>query len=66
MIARNDGFDGTISVTICVFMTNEREAPPFRLPIASNSRRGLVSLFRITVNKIAAVPKQKIGELAIP
>ena len=66
VIARHDGFDGTTSATICIFTTNEREAPLFRLPISSNSRSGLVPLSRITANGITAAPKRKIGEPAIP
>ena len=62
VIVQNDSFDGTASVTICIFTTNEREAPLFRLLIEPNSRNGLDSLSRIMVDKITTVPKQKIGE----
>ena len=62
VIVQNDSFDGTASVTICIFTTNEREAPLFRLPIEPSSRNGLDSLSRIMVDKITTVSKQKIGE----
>ena len=34
VIVQDDRFDGTESVTVCVFTTDETEAPLFRVPIA--------------------------------
>ena len=62
VIIQNDSFDGTASITICNFTTNEREAPLFRLPVEPDARNGLDALSRIMVDKITTVPKRKIGE----
>ena len=61
VIIQNDSFGGTASVTVCIFTTNEREAPLFRLPVEPNERNGLDSPSRIMVDKITTVPRGKIG-----
>ena len=42
-IVQDDRFDDTASVTVCVFTTDETEAPLFRLPVAPTDRNGLRS-----------------------
>jgi mRNA interferase MazF len=54
-------FDGIASVTICVFITDETDAPPFRLPIHPSERNGLPGVSRL-VDKLTTVPKGKLGE----
>jgi mRNA interferase MazF len=61
VIVQDDSFDGTDSITICVFTTDETEAPLFRLPVEPNARNGLRGPCRLTVDKITTVPKSKIG-----
>lgn len=61
VILQDDSFDGTASITICAFTTDETEAPLFRLPIEPNGRNGLRVACQLMVDKITTVPKSKIG-----
>ncbi len=61
VIVQDDSFDGTASVTVCAFTTDETDAPLFRLPIAATERNGLRADCRLMVDKITTVPKAKIG-----
>jgi mRNA interferase MazF len=61
VIVQDDSFDGTDSITVCVFTTNNTEAPLFRLPVQPNERNGLRSPCRLMVDKITTVPKSKVG-----
>jgi mRNA interferase MazF len=61
VIVQDDAFDATASITICAFTTDETEAPLFRLLIEPSDRNGLRSLSRLMVDKIATVPKSKLG-----
>jgi mRNA interferase MazF len=63
VIVQDDSFDGTDSITVCAFTTDETEAPLFRLPVEPNERNGLRALCRLMVDKITTVPKSKIGAL---
>ncbi len=62
VIVRDDRFDATASITICVFTTDETEAPLFRLPVEPNERNGLRSVSRLMVDKITTVAKERLGE----
>ena len=62
VIVQDDRFDATASVTICVFTTDETEAPLFRLPVAPSQRNGLRSVSRLMVDKITTVPKERLAE----
>ncbi len=62
VIVQDDSFDGTDSITICAFTTDETEAPLFRLVIKPSERNGLRSVCRLMVDKITTVPKSKIGD----
>jgi mRNA interferase MazF len=61
VIVQDDSFDGTDSITVCAFTTDETEAPLFRLPVEPNERNGLRAPCRLMVDKITTVPKSKIG-----
>ena len=61
VVLQDDSFDATDSITICVFTTDETEAPLFRLPVAANELNGLRAPCRLMVDKISTVPKAKIG-----
>jgi mRNA interferase MazF len=63
VIVQDDNFDGTDSVTICAFTTDETEAPLFRLRVEPNERNGLRSPCHLMVDKITTVPKSRIGPL---
>jgi mRNA interferase MazF len=60
---QDDSFDGTNSITICAFTTDETEAPLFRLAVEPNERNGLRAACRLMVDKITTIPKSKIGVL---
>ena len=62
VIVQDDSFDGTDSITICAFTTDQTDAPLFRLPVEPNQRNGLRASCRLMVDKITTVPKSKVGE----
>ena len=61
VIVQDDSFDATDPITICAFTRDKTEAPLFRLPVEPNERNGLRATCRLMVDKIATVPKTKIG-----
>ena len=62
VIVQNSRFDATASITLCVFTTDETEAPLFRLLIEPSERNGLRAASRLMVDKLATVSKDKLGE----
>ncbi len=62
VIVQDDRFDATASVTVCVFTTDETEAPLFRLAVAPSDRDRLSSVSRLMVDKLTTVSKDRIGE----
>ncbi len=61
VILQDDNFDGTESITICAFTTDDTEAPLFRLPVEPNERNGLRIPCHLMVDKVTTVPKSKVG-----
>src|SRR5271165_1381976 len=61
VIVQDDSFDGTDSIIVCAFTTDETEAPLFRLAVEPNERNGLRATCRLMVDKITTVPKAKVG-----
>jgi len=61
VIVQDHNFDATDFITICVFTTDETDAPLFRPPIEPSERNGLRSLCRLMVDKVTTVPKSKVG-----
>jgi mRNA interferase MazF len=61
VIVQDDRFDATDSITLCAFTTDPTEAPLFRLAIEPSDRNGLRAPSRLMVDKIATVPKAKVG-----
>ena len=62
VVVQDDRFDATASITICVFTTDETEAPLFRIPVTPSERNGLRSLSRLMVDKLTTVSKERIGD----
>ena len=62
VIVQDDRFDATASVTVCVFTTDETDAPLFRLPVAPSDRNGLRSVSRLMVDKLTTVSKERLGD----
>ena len=61
VILQDDRFDGTESITICAFTTDDTDAPLFRLPVEPNERNGLRVPCRLMVDKVTTIPKSKVG-----
>ncbi len=61
VIIQDDAFAATASVTICAFTTDPTDAPLFRLAIAPDESNGLREPSRLMVDKIATVPRAKLG-----
>ncbi len=62
VIVQDDRFDATASVTICVFTSNETDAPLLRLPVAPSESNGLHTVSRMMVDKITTVSRARLGE----
>lgn len=62
VIVQDDRFDGTDSITVCAFTTDETEAPLFRLLVEPDERNGLRSPSRLMADKITTISKSKAGE----
>ena len=62
VIVQDDRFDGTASVTICAFATDDAKAPLFRLPIAPSDRNGLRFKSQLMADKLATVRKERLGK----
>jgi len=61
VIVQDDSFDGTDSITICAFTTDETDAPLFRLVVQPTVRNGLRATCRLMVDKVTTVPKSRLG-----
>jgi mRNA interferase MazF len=61
VILQDDSFDGTESITICAFTTDDADAPLFRLAVEPNERNGLRLRCHLMEDKVTTVPKSKVG-----
>jgi mRNA interferase MazF len=61
VILQDDSFDGTESITICAFTTDDTDAPLFRLAVEPNERNGLRAPCRLMMDKVTTIPKSKVG-----
>jgi len=61
VIVQDDRFDATASISICAFTTDPTDAPLFRLVVEPNAENGLKESCRLMADKIATVPKSKLG-----
>jgi mRNA interferase MazF len=62
VIVQSDQFNATASITVCAFTTNPAEAPLARLRVMPTEQNGLHAASRLMVDKIATVPKDKLGD----
>lgn len=62
VILQDDSFDATASVTICVFTTDNTDAPLFRLLVEPTDGNGLLSTCRLMADKVTTVDKSKLGK----
>ena len=63
VIIQDDRFDANDSIVVCPLTSDPTSAPIFRLPIPSNTRTGLRAPCRLMVDKLAAVPRKRLGTL---
>ena len=61
VIVQDDRFAGTGSVIVCAFTSMDTGTPLFRLSVEPSNENGLRARSWIMVDKIAAVPRAKIG-----
>lgn len=61
VILQDESFADTASVTVCCFTSRQEDAPLFRLLILPDNGNGLHAPSRLMIDKIATVPKAKIG-----
>jgi mRNA interferase MazF len=64
VVLQDDSFDGTDSITICPFTSDETDAPLFRLRVEPDEGNGLREPSRLMVDKITTIRKSKAGKLA--
>jgi mRNA interferase MazF len=62
VIVQEDRFEGTSSITLCVFTTDPTDAPLLRLLVEPTDRNGLSSSSRLMIDKITTVPKARLGK----
>jgi mRNA interferase MazF len=62
VIVQEDAFHATGSVVVCGFTTKETDAPLYRIPVDPSQQNGLREPSRIMIDKIAGVPREKLGE----
>ena len=61
VIVQDDHFSPLPSVTICVFTTDETDAPLLRILVEPDGKNGLEKPSRIMADKITTVPRDKLG-----
>ena len=62
VVVQDDRFDVTESITVCVFTTDETDAPLFRLTITPSPSNGLHNVSRLMVDKLTTVHKSRLGK----
>ena len=62
VIVQEDRFEGTDSITLCVFTTDPTDAPLLRMLIEPTDRNGLKSASRLMIDKITTVPKARLDK----
>ncbi len=61
VIVQDDRFDATASITVCVFTTEETDAPLIRLAVEPDVDNGLRAGSWLMVDKLTTVAKAKLG-----
>ncbi len=62
VIVQDDRFDVTESITVCVFTTDETDAPLFRIPVSPRPENGLRTASRLMLDKLTTVNKSRFGD----
>ncbi len=61
VVLQDDRFEDTKSITVCPLTTNPADAPMLRPSVSPTDRNGLKSPCRLMVDKIATMPRAKLG-----
>jgi mRNA interferase MazF len=61
VILQDDRFDATASLTICLFTTDETDAPLFRIRVEPDADNGLREASRLMADKIVTVSRDRLG-----
>lgn len=61
VIVQDDRFDANDSIVVCPLTSDATSAPMFRLPVQPTSQSGLRTACRIMVDKLTAVPRNRLG-----
>jgi mRNA interferase MazF len=61
VIVHEDRFAATHSITLCAFTTDPTDAPLLRMLVEPTDRNGLRVASRLMIDKIATVPKARLG-----
>jgi mRNA interferase MazF len=61
VIIQDDRFSAIESITVCPFTTNSTSAQLFRVPVEPMEASGLVQASWLMVDKLATVPRTKLG-----
>lgn len=61
VIVQSERFDATASLMVCVFTTDETDAPLPRLLIEPSEANCLREASRLMVDKLVTVPKERLG-----
>lgn len=62
VIVQEDRFTATGSITLCAFTTDPTDAPLLRMLVEPTDRNGLKSASRLMIDKVATVPKSRLGK----
>jgi mRNA interferase MazF len=61
VVVQSDLFNGThASVVVCLITSHLEDAPLFRIPVPAGRATGLKVESQVMVDKVAAIPKNKI------
>lgn len=61
VVVQSDLFNGThSSVAVCLITSHLEDAPLFRIPVAAGRTTGLKSESQVMVDKVIAIPRNKI------
>lgn len=61
VIVQDDRFDANDSIVVCPLTSDPTSAPTLRLPVEPSARNGLRTPCHLMVDKLAAVPRTRLG-----
>ncbi len=62
LIVQDDSFAHTRSVAICLFTSDETEAPEVRVVVEPSKQNGLTRPSRLMVDKLGTIPRTRLGK----